>query len=77
MSTINYQEIFDILNENNIKRNSHIELIINIINYHSSNMSEDDFNLILKWIAEENITELINYIKYMKFIKNMNEFHIS
>lgn len=76
MSTINYQEIFNLLNENNNKKNSNIESIINIISYNSSNISDYDFNLILKWIAEENITELINYIKYMKFIKNMNNFHI-
>jgi hypothetical protein len=76
MFTINYQEIFDILNKNNNKKNSNIDFIINIINYNSTYMSDSDFNLILKYIAEENIIGLLNYVKYMKLVKNMNNLYI-
>jgi hypothetical protein len=74
MDQINYQEIYNILdNEVNNDKTINITLLNKNIDFNLDVMSEYDFNELLKDIAEQNISNIINYIKYNKCIKYFNK----
>ena len=68
---INYQELYNIINTN-VKEDIEMNKLIDIIDYNNIYMNEDEFNKILYLISSNDKRKLINYIKYMKFIKSMH-----
>jgi hypothetical protein len=68
---INYQELYNIMNTN-VKEDVEMNKLIDIIDYNNIYMNENEFNKILYLISSNDKRKLINYIKYMKFIKSMH-----
>jgi len=69
INMINYQELYEILNNNINKENKKIKKILKIIDYNSIYMNEHEFNYILQLISTNDKKNIINYIKYIKLIK--------
>jgi len=66
---INYQELYEILNNNINKEDKEMKKILKIIDYNSIYMNEHEFNYILQLISTNDKINIINYIKYIKLIK--------
>jgi hypothetical protein len=72
INMINYQELYDILDNNIIKEDQEMNKLLKIIDYNSIYMDEKEFNNILYLISTNNKKNIINYIKYIKLIKSMH-----
>lgn len=72
-NSINYQELYNILNNNNTNNNDNkIDYLINQIDFHNIYMTNKEFNEILNFIATNDKQKLLKYIKYIKLIKSMH-----
>jgi len=69
---INFQEIYNILENDNIQKDNKINYIIDQIEFDNIHMTNKEFNNILNYIANNDKKELLKYIKYTKLVKSMH-----
>jgi len=69
---INFQEIYNILENDNIQKDNKINYIIDQIEFDNIHMKNKEFNNILNYIANNDKKELLKYIKYTKLVKSMH-----
>lgn len=71
-NSVDFQEIYNILENDNIKKDNKINYIIDQIEFHNIYMTNQEFNNILNYIANDDKKELLKYIKYTKLVKSMH-----
>jgi len=74
-NNINYSELYDLLNKP-CNENNHINTLINKINFTNECMTNAEFEEILQYIAEENINEILQFVKFNKCIENIIKLYI-
>lgn len=76
MNLDDYQDLYNILNNNEDYYNSNIMTIINKINFNSDILSNEEFNKLLIYISNNNLNQILKIAKYNKCITLLSEYNL-